>query len=189
MALFCVWECDLNKRTVKSVWPYCGVGCGIVMEVADNKILKVTGDKSHPTNFGRLCTKGSTCHEPVSASRRADKAYAGIEGSRDQGAFSMAEAISRTAQGLRVIIDRDGADAVSFYVSSQMSLEAQYLANKLCKGFIGTNTISSPPAPRAWKRCRISWATIRQSRWRRSRAFRRPTCARRRIGSVEQASG
>lgn len=53
----------MTKRTAKSVCPY----CGIVMEVADNKIVKVTGDKSHPTNFGRLCTKGSSCHTPVVA--------------------------------------------------------------------------------------------------------------------------
>ncbi len=113
------------------------------MDVADGRIVKVSGDKSHPTNFGRLCTKGSTCHVPVSAPGRAATAYARIEGSRDQGAIPMAEAITRTAQGLRTIIDRDGPDAVSFYVSGQMSLEAQYLANKLCKGFIGTNNIES----------------------------------------------
>lgn len=133
----------MTRRTVKSVCPYCGVGCGIVMEVADNRIVKVTGDKNHPTNFGRLCTKGSTCHEPVVATGRADKAYARIAGSKDQGAIPMVEAIGRTAAGLRAIIDRDGPDAVSLYVSGQMSLEAQYLANKLCKGFIGTNNIES----------------------------------------------
>ncbi|NWK96444.1 reductase [Sphingobium lactosutens] len=133
----------MTNKTVKSVCPYCGVGCGIVMEVADNRIVKVSGDKSHPTNFGRLCTKGSSCNVPVTASGRADKAYAKLPGGSDQGAIAMTEAISRTAQGLRAIIDRDGPDAVSFYVSGQMSLEAQYLANKLCKGYIGTNNIES----------------------------------------------
>lgn len=133
----------VSNRTVKSVCPYCGVGCGIVMEVADNRIVKVSGDKSHPTNFGRLCTKGNTCHEPVAAAGRAVTAYARIAGGNDQGAIPMEEAIGRTARGLRAIIDRDGPDAVSLYVSGQMSLEAQYLANKLCKGFIGTNNIES----------------------------------------------
>ncbi|HEX7876349.1 MAG TPA: bifunctional nitrate reductase/sulfite reductase flavoprotein subunit alpha [Sphingobium sp.] len=133
----------MTKKTVKSVCPYCGVGCGIVMEVADNRIVKVTGDKTHPTNFGRLCTKGSSCNVPVTGAGRADKAYARIPGTSDQGAIPMADAITRTAQGLRTIIDRDGPDAVSLYVSGQMSLEAQYLANKLCKGFIGTNNIES----------------------------------------------
>ena len=142
MAFFSFGE-DVASSKVKSACPYCGVGCGIVMEVAEGRIVKVTGDKEHPTNFGRLCTKGSSCHIPITAPGRAETAYARIDGSRDQGAIPITEAITRTAKGLRAIIDRDGPDAVSFYVSGQMSLEAQYLANKLCKGFIGTNNIES----------------------------------------------
>ena len=44
---------------------------------------------------------------------------------------------------MRAIIDEHGPDAVALYVSGQMSMEAQYLANKLAKGFIGTNQIES----------------------------------------------
>ncbi len=133
----------MTKTAVKSACPYCGVGCGIVLSVQDGQITKVTGDKSHPTNFGRLCTKGASCDVPIRAPGRADRAYARIPGGHDQGPIPMEEAIRRTAGGLRAIIDRDGPDAVSFYVSGQMSLEAQYLANKLCKGFVGTNNIES----------------------------------------------
>jgi sulfite reductase (NADPH) flavoprotein alpha-component len=130
-------------RSVKSVCPYCGVGCGIVMEVADGRITRITGDKTHPANFGRLCTKGSSAHLPVSAMGRADKAYARLGDSYDQAPLPIDDAIRLAANGLRTIIDRDGPDAVCLYVSGQMSLEAQYLANKLCKGFIGTNNIES----------------------------------------------
>lgn len=133
----------MTTQTVKSVCPYCGVGCGILMDVQDGKIVKVTGDKSHPANFGRLCTKGTYSGQPVAASGRADQAYARLESGTDQGPIPMDVAIRRVADGLRTIIDRDGPDAVSLYVSGQMSLEAQYLANKLCKGFIGTNNIES----------------------------------------------
>ncbi|MFI3156896.1 MAG: hypothetical protein QX199_12145 [Methylococcaceae bacterium] len=31
------------------------------MKIGDNRVIKVSGDKKHPTNFGRLCTKGNTC--------------------------------------------------------------------------------------------------------------------------------
>ena len=55
----------------------------------------------------------------------------------------MDTAITATAKRLRAIIDEHGPDAVALYVSGQMSLEAQYLANKLAKGFIGTNQIES----------------------------------------------
>ena len=44
---------------------------------------------------------------------------------------------------LRAIIDEHGPDAVALYVSGQMTIEAQYLANKLAKGFIRTVHIES----------------------------------------------
>lgn len=132
----------MTKKAVRSVCPYCGVGCGVVMEVEAGKIKKVSGDKRHPTNFGRLCTKGATCAEPISSPGRVTKPYIARPDGSDE-VLSMDQAIARVARDLRAIIDADGPDAVALYVSGQMSLEAQYLANKLCKGFIGTNNIES----------------------------------------------
>jgi sulfite reductase (NADPH) flavoprotein alpha-component len=130
-------------KTVKGSCPYCGVGCGIVMEVKDNRVVKVSGDKSHPTNFGRLCTKGNTCGQAIAETGRMDKAHMRPARGQDQLPASVDKAISETARRLKAIIKRDGPDAVSFYVSGQMSLEAQYLANKLAKGFIRTKHIES----------------------------------------------
>jgi sulfite reductase (NADPH) flavoprotein alpha-component len=136
-------ESRMAHTSIKSVCPYCGVGCGIVMEVADNRVIKVIGDKDHPSNFGRLCTKGSTCAQALRDSGRLEHAY--IRQSRDQPSVRapLDEAINATAARLNGIIERHGPDAVGIYVSGQMSLEAQYLASKLAKGFIGTNQIES----------------------------------------------
>ncbi|MDA8483995.1 sulfite reductase subunit alpha [Pseudomonas resinovorans] len=133
----------MANKTVRSVCPYCGVGCGIVMEVADNRVVKVSGDKSHPTNFGRLCTKGNTCAQPLTDSGRMEHAYLRHERNRDPVRSSIDQAIGDTARRLRELLDTHGPDAISFYVSGQMSLEAQYLANKLAKGFIRTRHIES----------------------------------------------
>ena len=48
-----------------------------------------------------------------------------------------------TAERLQKIIAEHGPDAVALYVSGQLSMEAQYLANKLAKGFLRTNNIDS----------------------------------------------
>ncbi len=132
-----------DSKSVKGSCPYCGVGCGIVMEIKDNRVVKVSGDKTHPTNFGRLCTKGNTCGQAIAESGRMDRAHMRSTRGQDQLPVSVDKAISETARRLKTIIERDGPDAVSFYVSGQMSLEAQYLANKLAKGFIRTKHIES----------------------------------------------
>ncbi|HBS7407896.1 TPA: sulfite reductase subunit alpha [Klebsiella pneumoniae] len=132
-----------RQQATKSVCPYCGVGCGIVMAVENNRVTKVSGDKHHPTNFGRLCTKGFTCGEAIAESGRLDAAYIRQARGRDPVRTDMDTAINEAARRLRAILDSHGPDALALYVSGQMSLEAQYLANKLCKGFIRTNNIES----------------------------------------------
>lgn len=133
----------MTTTKVKSVCPYCGVGCGIVLEVSGNRVVKLTGDKTHPANFGRLCTKGSTAALAITESGRMEYAYIRQERKAPPVKAGMNEAITGTAKRLRAILDEHGPDALSFYVSGQMSLEAQYLINKLAKGFIRTNNIES----------------------------------------------
>jgi sulfite reductase (NADPH) flavoprotein alpha-component len=131
------------NKTVNTVCPYCGVGCGMSLEVSNGKVIKVFGNKQHPANFGRLCTKGSTSAQALRNSGRMESAFVRNLRNEDPRPVAMDAAIKQTARRLRDILDKHGPDSLSLYVSGQMSMEAQYLANKLTKGFIGTNNIES----------------------------------------------
>ncbi|MFM0336669.1 molybdopterin-dependent oxidoreductase [Paraburkholderia fungorum] len=133
----------MSSTSVKTVCPYCGVGCGMVLHVEDGQVVKIAGDKEHPANFGRLCTKGQSAHVALRKSGRLEGAFVRHARNEDPAPLPMAQAISSTAARLRGLLDTHGPDALSFYVSGQMSIEAQYLVNKLAKGFIGTNNIES----------------------------------------------
>ena len=133
----------MAKSSVKSVCPYCGVGCGIVLHVEDDRVVKVAGDKTHPSNYGRLCTKGSTCSQVIAQSGRLERAQIRHDASNDHVATSLDGAIAEAARRLNAIKAEHGPDSIAFYVSGQMSLEAQYLSNKLAKGFIGTRHMES----------------------------------------------
>ncbi|MEU9910701.1 bifunctional nitrate reductase/sulfite reductase flavoprotein subunit alpha [Streptomyces sp. NPDC051001] len=133
---------------VRSVCSYCGVGCGILLDVGmgpDGRrtVLKASGDKAHPANAGRLCTKGATTAEMLSAPGRLTTALVRDDRGAEPVPAPIGDAIAETARRLRAIIDEHGPDSVAFYVSGQMSLEAQYLTNKLAKGFVRTNQIES----------------------------------------------
>lgn len=43
---------------VKTVCPYCGVGCGIYLGLYYGQLANVRGDRANPINKGRLCVKG-----------------------------------------------------------------------------------------------------------------------------------
>jgi assimilatory nitrate reductase catalytic subunit len=49
-------------QDTRSTCPYCGVGCGVIIETEANQIVGVRGDPDHPANSGRLCSKGATLH-------------------------------------------------------------------------------------------------------------------------------
>ena len=57
-------------RVVKSVCPYCAVGCGQRVFVKDEKIVQIEGDPDSPINRGRLCPKGSASKQLVTSSTR-----------------------------------------------------------------------------------------------------------------------
>ena len=46
-------------QVVKSICPYCAVGCGQNVYVEDGKVTQIEGDPDSPISRGRLCPKGS----------------------------------------------------------------------------------------------------------------------------------
>ena len=59
-----------RDRSVKSVCPYCAVGCGQQVYVQGRRVTQVEGDPDSPVSRGRLCPKGSATHQLVTSPRR-----------------------------------------------------------------------------------------------------------------------
>jgi formate dehydrogenase major subunit len=57
-------------KVVKSVCPYCAVGCGQLVYVQDNKITDIEGDPDSPVSEGCLCPKGAATFQLVTGSHR-----------------------------------------------------------------------------------------------------------------------
>jgi formate dehydrogenase major subunit len=63
-------------RVVKSVCPYCAVGCGQNVFVKDEKVVQIEGDPDSPVSRGRLCPKGSASLQLTTGdSRRHEVLY------------------------------------------------------------------------------------------------------------------
>jgi formate dehydrogenase major subunit len=60
-------------RVVKSVCPYCAVGCGQNVYVRDEKVVQIEGDPDSPVSRGRLCPKGSATLQLTTGPSRRDK--------------------------------------------------------------------------------------------------------------------
>lgn len=120
--------------------PYCGVGCGVVVsDCADDADARVNvaGDKAHPANFGRLCSKGSALAETLDLDGRLLHPLVGGE------RVSWDRALDLVARKFADVIAVHGPKAVAFYASGQLLTEDYYVANKLMKGFIGSANIDT----------------------------------------------
>uniref|UniRef100_UPI0025F2BFA2 molybdopterin oxidoreductase family protein n=1 Tax=uncultured Pseudacidovorax sp. TaxID=679313 RepID=UPI0025F2BFA2 len=131
----------------RSTCPYCGVGCGVLIQTEGARITGVRGDPAHPANFGRLCTKGSTLHltaAPAIAgqARLLAPARRPARGAETQ-AIGWDEALDEAAERFARVIAEDGPDAVGFYLSGQLLTEDYYVFNKLAKGLVGTNNLDT----------------------------------------------
>ncbi len=122
---------------VRTVCSYCGVGCGICVTTGEGgSLAKTAGDRDHPTNRGRLCTKGATHVELMAAPGRLTTAHLRRVRGEAAAPVTLDVAVADAGRRLREIIDEHGPDAVALYVSGQMTIEAQYLATKLMKGHV-----------------------------------------------------
>ncbi len=130
----------------RSTCPYCGVGCGVIIESDGTQITGVRGDPDHPANFGRLCTKGSTLHLTARPAHLQVRAlHPELRTQRDASRLraSWDETLDHVSERFAQTIMRHGAHSVGFYISGQLLTEDYYVFNKLVKGLIGTNNIDT----------------------------------------------
>jgi len=64
---------DGATTVVKSICPYCAVGCGQDVYVKDGAVVQIEGDPDSPISRGRLCPKGAASRQLVTSPARLDK--------------------------------------------------------------------------------------------------------------------
>ncbi|MEM8797160.1 MAG: formate dehydrogenase subunit alpha [Pseudomonadota bacterium] len=142
------------EKTVKSVCPFCGVGCQTEVSVKDNKIIKVDGVQG-PANRGKLCVKGRFGFDYVMSPERLTKPLIRREDvPKDKNAHmtfadipsvfreaTWEEAMAKAASGLKAISVRDGGDAIAGFGSAKGTNEEAYLFQKYIRQGFGTNNV------------------------------------------------
>jgi assimilatory nitrate reductase catalytic subunit len=131
----------------RSTCPYCGVGCGVVIQTEGDAIVGVRGDPDHPANFGKLCSKGTTLHltatADVTRQVRLLQPMQRLTRQAKPTPIGWDEALTYATDRLATLISAHGPDSVGFYISGQLLTEDYYVFNKLAKGLLQTNNIDT----------------------------------------------
>ena len=130
---------DWELKKVPTICSYCGVGCTLVLNVKDNRVLKATSDKDQGINKGWTCVKGRFGFDYIHSPDRLTEPLV-KEGEKFRPA-SWDEALDRVAQGLKKVKTEHGPDAVGVLVSAKCTNEENYLLQKMARAALGTNNV------------------------------------------------
>ncbi len=143
---------DYDKE-VKSVCPFCGVGCQVSLKIKDNKIRFVEGING-PANEGRLCVKGRFGFDYIHHEhrltkpliRRSDAPKKGLNVDPSNWSYffreaTWDEALDFAAKGLRDLRDNQGGQTVAGFGSAKCTNEEAYLFQKFIRQGFGHNNV------------------------------------------------
>ena len=103
--------------------------------------VTVEGDANHPSNYGKLCIKGSNLADTLGLETRLLHPMLGRKDQREVTSWDTA--VSSIANKFQQYIDQYGRDSIAFYVSGQLLTEDYYVVNKFVKGYLGTANIDT----------------------------------------------
>lgn len=159
-------DVQVSRTTALAQCPYCGVGCGTIIQVENGKIVSMRPDKDHPTNFGLQCIKGLTAAEPIYVDRMEGDSYVRKDVwaewnkpghgdleyiSKTKGSFEEEHFVRVPYKEAGEMVDHKIAhlaktytgNSISLYGSGQLTMEGQYIENLFMKGVLGSNTIEA----------------------------------------------
>ena len=141
-------------KHVKSLCPFCGVGCQTKVSVKNNSIIAVNGDNG-PANENRLCVKGrfgfdyinspSRLTEPLIRINKDSKSWDLTIDSKDIYKYfrkaSWEEALSYSSNKFNSILNNNPVNSLAGFGSAKGSNEEAYLFQKLIRTGFKTNNV------------------------------------------------
>lgn len=122
-------------QQIKTICPYCGVGCGIHLGIRANEVVSVSGDCESPVNRGRLCVKGQFGLDFINHPDRLTSPLIRRNGELVEATWD--EALNLVAKELT---QYKGSE-VAVMSSAKCTNEENYLIQKLARVVLNTNNV------------------------------------------------
>ncbi|HUX15690.1 MAG TPA: formate dehydrogenase subunit alpha, partial [Phycisphaerae bacterium] len=129
------WEFE----QVRTICPYCGCGCTIVLNIHNGRIVTITGEPGLGVSDGLLCVKGRFGADFIGHEERLRTPLIRKDGELVPATWD--EALALVAERLGDIRDRHGPDAVAGLSSAKTTNEENYLMQKFMRAVVGTNNV------------------------------------------------
>ncbi len=126
---------------IQTTCPFCGCGCGMLLEVEANQVISASPQRSHPLSRGTLCIKGWNGHQIIHHPQRLTQPL--IRNRQKLVPASWRQAITLVHDRLAKLRDDHGADCIGVIGSVKTTTEEAYLLNRLARSVLGTPHVDS----------------------------------------------
>ncbi len=129
------------QNNVETVCGYCGVGCTMILQMREGKIVRTIPKMGLGLNSGLLCVRGRFGYDFVQSEQRLRTPLVRRDGELRE--VSWAEALDYVAKRLKELIEKHGPQTIGGIGSARCTNEDNYMLQRLMRFTIGTNNIDS----------------------------------------------
>ncbi|MBM3188408.1 MAG: 2Fe-2S iron-sulfur cluster binding domain-containing protein, partial [Chloroflexi bacterium] len=122
-----------------TICPYCGLGCGLILETRDDRIVGARGDPHSSVSRGSTCVKGRFGWDFLGHEARLTTPLIKRDGRLVEATWD--EALDLVADRFVSIAREAGGDALAFLSSAKCTNEENYLLQKMSRALFGTNNV------------------------------------------------
>ncbi|NOY87031.1 MAG: NADH-quinone oxidoreductase subunit NuoG [Deltaproteobacteria bacterium] len=135
---FRTWEMD----KMESICPFCSMGCTLLYNHRENRVLKVTNAENRGINNGSLCSRGFFGYDVINNPERLKTPLIRKDGELVE--VSWDEALAAVAQGFGGVKKSGGGSAIGGIVSDRLTNEELYLFQKVFRVVLESNNVDTP---------------------------------------------
>jgi NADH-quinone oxidoreductase subunit G len=150
------WE--LTRR--KSVSPHDGLGANLIVQVKNDRVMRVVPLENEAINECWLSDKDRFSYEGLNSDDRLRRPRLRLDGKLVDGDWQVA--LERAAESLKRIVAAHGGEAVGFVLSPHATLEELHLAQKLARG-IGCDNVDFRLRQSDFARAGVPWLGMKVS--------------------------
>jgi formate dehydrogenase alpha subunit len=125
----------IPAKEIKTICPYCGVGCSLYLGVRDNRIVSVRGARDGSVNRGSLCVKGRWGYDFINHPDRLTTPLIKKNGELKEASWD--EALELVAKKLRGYASHE----IGVVTSAKCTNEENYVMQKFARAVLGTNNV------------------------------------------------
>jgi formate dehydrogenase alpha subunit len=129
------------KTAIQTTCPYCGCGCGVELQVKNNRIVRSTPRRGDAGGYNPLCVRGSYGYDFVHSSDRLTKPLVKMNGNMEEKSWD--EALKQVADEFERIKSEYGPDSIAILGSARCTNEENYLLQRFARSVIGTNNVDA----------------------------------------------